>query len=75
MMHFGRLESSSKSAERVNVKASVRKQVQELLEKAPATPELKRLQEEYRRKGTLSKREIKILLGQKAPPDQLENVA
>lgn len=73
--HSERPESSFESVERDNVKACVRKQVQEILEKAPSTPEIEKIREVYRRKGTLSKREVKILMGQKAPPDQLENVA
>jgi hypothetical protein len=74
--HYGRPESSSKSAGRIrSVKACVRKQVQEALAKAPTTPEIEKIHQEYKRKGTLSKREVKILLGAPAPADELQSVA
>lgn len=56
------LGSTCWSEERKNVKASVRKQVQEMLAKLQGDPEVEKLQQEFNRKGFLSKRELKALL-------------
>jgi hypothetical protein len=60
----------SKNTERKPVKASVRKQVQELLETLPKGRTLTRLKEEYVRKGFLSKRELKELSALKPSKSQ-----
>lgn len=54
--------STFNRTERTLVKASVRKQVQELLSKAPETKAIRRLRAEFERKGFLSKRELRQLL-------------
>jgi hypothetical protein len=44
------------------VKDSVRKQVLEIMAQRSSEPPIKKLKEEFERKGFLSKRELKILL-------------
>lgn len=56
--------------ERTKVKASVRKQAQQLLETLPPSQTLERLQREFKEKGFLSKRELKELLSLKADASQ-----
>lgn len=45
------------------MKAKVRKEVEHLLETLPNSRTLRKLREEFERKGFLSKRELKVLEG------------
>lgn len=53
------------------MKASVRKQAEQLLKTLPTSNVLERLQREFKEKGFLSKRELKELLGLKADVSQV----